>query len=123
MDVAELEKALAQEQAAEAATLEADSDAPEDFWAPSLAPLDRDSVDIYGPISPIPEHDGTDCLKWDSSLWSHGDHFKVRGSFAASGMESGRSVCYCEYSGLLHAGRRACHAVVGPSMREGLCQR
>ena len=30
-----------------------------------------------GKIAPLPEHDGTDCLKWDDSLWSHADHFKV----------------------------------------------
>ena len=86
MDVAELEKALAEEQAAEAGALEADSEAPEDFWAPSLPPLDRDSVDVYGAISPIPEHDGTECLKWDSSLWSHGDHFKV-GTCSSGGLQ------------------------------------
>ena len=32
----------------------------------------------YGAISPIPDHDGTECLKWDDSLWSHAEHFKVR---------------------------------------------
>jgi len=31
----------------------------------------------YGAISPIPDHDGTECLKWDDSLWSHKEHFKV----------------------------------------------
>lgn len=35
-------------------------------------------VEPYGLPSPIPEHDGTECLKWDPSLWSHADHFKVR---------------------------------------------
>ena len=34
-------------------------------------------VEQYGLVSPIPDHDGTDCLKWDPSLWSHADHFKV----------------------------------------------
>lgn len=34
--------------------------------------------EAYGLISPIPDHDGTECLKWDPSLWSHADHFKVR---------------------------------------------
>lgn len=34
-------------------------------------------VEQYGPIQPVPQHDGTECLKWDDSLWSHADHFKV----------------------------------------------
>ena len=39
----------------------------------------------YGLISPIPDHDGTECLKWDPSLWSHADHFKVDGWGRGSG--------------------------------------
>lgn len=35
-------------------------------------------MERYGQISPVPDHDGTECLKWDESLWSHKDHFKVR---------------------------------------------
>jgi hypothetical protein len=34
-------------------------------------------VEQYGLLSPIPDHDGTECLKWDPTLWSHADHFKV----------------------------------------------
>ena len=35
-------------------------------------------MEQHGAISPVPSHDGTECLKWDDSLWSHKDHFKVR---------------------------------------------
>lgn len=35
-------------------------------------------VEQHGAISPVPSHDGTECLKWDESLGSHKDHFKVR---------------------------------------------
>lgn len=41
-------------------------------------------VEPYGLPSPIPEHDGTECLKWDPSLWSHADHFKVRTALGVS---------------------------------------
>lgn len=76
--MSELEKSLAEEQAAEASELEAKSDNPEDFWSPVCAPFPSNAkLDEYGALSPIPEHDGTECLKWDNSLWSHGDHFKV----------------------------------------------
>lgn len=36
------------------------------------------SVQVYGDIKPVPSHDGTECLKFDDTLWSHADHFKVR---------------------------------------------
>lgn len=36
-------------------------------------------VEQYGAIQPVPQHDGTECLKWDDSLWGHAEHFKVRG--------------------------------------------
>lgn len=50
----------------------------EDFWTPQVAPAPGgEFVEEYGPIRPLPEHDGTDCLKWDNTLWSHGEHFKV----------------------------------------------
>lgn len=35
-------------------------------------------MEQHGAISAVPSHDGTECLKWDESLWSHKDHFKVR---------------------------------------------
>lgn len=57
------------------------ADAPEtyeDFWSPQLAPAPGgEFVEVYGKIQPLPEHDGTECLKWDNTLWSHGEHFKV----------------------------------------------
>ena len=28
--------------------------------------------------SPIPNHDGTDCFRWDKTLWSQQAHFKYR---------------------------------------------
>jgi hypothetical protein len=34
-------------------------------------------VEQYGAIQPVPQHDGTECLKWDDSLWGHAEHFKV----------------------------------------------
>ena len=52
---------------------------PEDFWSPSIeVPDGYEYVDEYGPISPIPGHDGTECFKWDDTLWSKAEHFKVR---------------------------------------------
>jgi hypothetical protein len=30
----------------------------------------------YGSMSPIPGHDGTDCFRWDNTLWSAAEHFK-----------------------------------------------
>lgn len=35
-------------------------------------------VETLGSISQIPDHDGTECLKWDDSLWSHAEHFRYR---------------------------------------------
>ena len=51
---------------------------PEDFWTP-LAPPPKTAAykEQYQPIKPPPAHDGTECLKWDDSLWSHADHIKV----------------------------------------------
>eukprot|EP00879_Flechtneria_rotunda_P003913 GHRR01004153.1.p1 GENE.GHRR01004153.1~~GHRR01004153.1.p1 ORF type:complete len:475 (+),score=109.12 GHRR01004153.1:81-1505(+) len=52
---------------------------PEDFWSPAIeVPPGCEYRDEYGPISPIPAHDGTGCLKWDETLWSHADHFRYR---------------------------------------------
>lgn len=36
------------------------------------------AVDEYGPISPVPNHDGTACFQWDNTLWSAEGHFRVR---------------------------------------------
>lgn len=52
---------------------------PQDFWSPSVSvPEGQAFVEQYGLLSPIPDHDGTECLKWDPTLWSHADHFKYR---------------------------------------------
>lgn len=62
---------------------------PEDFWSPTVeVPENMEYVDEYGPISPIPNHDGTMCFKWDNTLWSAAEHFKVRtGSRCICGMQ------------------------------------
>uniref|UniRef100_A0A1D2AGY8 1,4-alpha-glucan branching enzyme n=1 Tax=Auxenochlorella protothecoides TaxID=3075 RepID=A0A1D2AGY8_AUXPR len=52
---------------------------PEDFWSPVKHVPDGVAFqEVPGQISPVPDHDGTECLKWDPSLWSHADHFKYR---------------------------------------------
>lgn len=51
---------------------------PEDYWSPCIeVPDGMEYVDEYGPISPVPNHDGTMCFKWDNTLWSAAEHFKV----------------------------------------------
>lgn len=51
---------------------------PEDFWSPTIeVPQGFVYEDEYGSLTPIPSHDGTECLKWDDTLWSHADHFRV----------------------------------------------
>ena len=51
---------------------------PEDFWTPLRPPPSKGEYkDQYGKLNPVPEHDGTDCLKTDDTLWSHAEHFKV----------------------------------------------
>ena len=59
---------------------------PEDFWTP-LAPPPKTAAykEQYQPIKPPPEHDGTECLKWDDSLWSHADHIKVSSGSGGAG--------------------------------------
>jgi len=52
-------------------------DNPGDYWTPQGEDL-GEFVEQPGALSPLPEHDGTDCLKWDDSLWSHADHFRYR---------------------------------------------
>lgn len=80
MDVAELEKRLAEDEDAEVSLAQRSAETPEDFWSPVTGPISGGSVDDYGTIQPVPDHDGTECLKWDDSLWTHADHFKVRWS-------------------------------------------
>ncbi|WIA23688.1 hypothetical protein OEZ85_000382 [Tetradesmus obliquus] len=53
--------------------------APEDYWSPTIdVPAGYVYEDEYGAITPVPSHDGTECLKWDDTLWSHADHFRYR---------------------------------------------
>jgi hypothetical protein len=60
------------------------------FW-PSPPPLDAqlstnlEFKEEYGSISKVPDHDGTDCFKWDQTLWSHEAHFKVGGRTEGGG--------------------------------------
>jgi len=51
-------------------------DNPGDYWTPQGEDV-GEFVERLGALSPIPDHDGTECLKWDDTLWSHADHFKV----------------------------------------------
>jgi hypothetical protein len=51
---------------------------PQDYWSPTIdVPAGYVYEDEYGAITPMPNHDGTECLKWDDTLWSHADHFRV----------------------------------------------
>ena len=55
---------------------------PEEFWTP-LRPSPSNGAefkDQYGKLKAVPQHDGTECLKTDDSLWSHAEHFKVASS-------------------------------------------
>lgn len=44
----------------------------------SQVPDGVEFVDEYGAITPVPAHDGTECFKFDDTLWTKADHFKVR---------------------------------------------
>lgn len=58
---------------------------PEDFWTPLRPPPGKGEYkDQYGALSPVPQHDGTECLKTDDTLWTHAEHFKVCKSCAAT---------------------------------------
>lgn len=55
------------------------------FWSRNGAMLFRRrstdmcaGVQVYGDVKPVPSHDGTECMKFDDTLRSHADHFKVR---------------------------------------------
>jgi len=51
---------------------------PEDYWTPLRPPPSKGEYkDQYGALSPVPQHDGTECLKTDDTLWTHAEHFKV----------------------------------------------
>ncbi|DBB05355.1 TPA: hypothetical protein ACH3X3_010575 [Trebouxia sp. C0006] len=52
---------------------------PEDYWTPLRPPPSTGEYkDQYGALSPVPQHDGTECLKTDDTLWTHAEHFKYR---------------------------------------------
>lgn len=56
-------------------------DAGEDLWCPTVQVPDGYVLDdTKGEIPPMPNHDGTECLQWDSTLWSCADHFRYRWS-------------------------------------------
>ena len=62
-----------------AAAVDLTSD-PLALWAPVAQRADPlPFPDPKQPVKPLPDSsDGTECLKWDDSLWSHADHFKYR---------------------------------------------
>jgi len=63
---------------------------PEDYWTPLRPPPSKGEYkDQYGTLSPVPQHDGTECLKTDDTLWTHAEHFKV-----------------CTCSAILHSNKR-----------------
>lgn len=53
-------------------------DNPGDYWSPQGQDQHGELQEQLGELSPIPNHDGTECLKWDDTLWSHAEHFKVQ---------------------------------------------
>jgi 1,4-alpha-glucan branching enzyme len=58
-------------------TLSSDPQCSEDYWTPSVeVPPGHAYIEEYGTISPVPAHDGTDCFRWDNTLWSASEHFK-----------------------------------------------
>ncbi len=67
---------------------------PEDYWTPLRPPPSKGEYkDQYGTLSPVPQHDGTECLKTDDTLWTHAEHFKV-----------------CTCSAILHSNKHFCSA-------------
>ncbi|KDD75589.1 hypothetical protein H632_c603p0, partial [Helicosporidium sp. ATCC 50920] len=51
----------------------------EDAWTPLVpASSSHGAPDPKGSVPPIPEHDGTEVLQWDPTLWSHAEHFRYR---------------------------------------------
>ena len=61
---------------------------PEDFWSPATeVEADHEFVEEYGSPTPIPSHDGTECFKWDNTMWSAAEHFKVRFATWAGGSD------------------------------------
>ena len=55
------------------------SDYLEEYWMPEVQPVPQGLREHPLPqMRPPADHDGTACFKWDDTLWSHADHFKVR---------------------------------------------
>lgn len=94
---------------------------PEDYWTPGIeVPEGHEFVEHYGEISPVPQHDGTECFKWDNMLWSAEGHFKVRFWARGSGAHARGDVAQCtplaaacaaRASLCMHAGYSACRHV------------
>jgi 1,4-alpha-glucan branching enzyme len=79
--------------ASSAAALDTRALEPQDYWSPTIdVPAGYVYEDEYGAITPVPSHDGTECLKWDDTLWSHADHFRVG---AASRVWQYQQRCCC----------------------------
>jgi 1,4-alpha-glucan branching enzyme len=52
---------------------------PEDYWSPAIdVPPGYAYQDEPARITPMPAHDGTECLRWDDTLWGSAEHFKYR---------------------------------------------
>ena len=70
---------------------------PEDFWSPAcVVEADHAFIEEYGAATPTPDHDGTECFKWDSTMWGAAEHFKVRGGPITheDGREVTQRLCY-----------------------------
>ena len=93
------ETAKGEEEAEEETETVVEAETPEDFWSPPVkgmtpsithpcmvslrdmdfgAGVETGYKDVYGKISPVPEHDGTEVMRLDQMLWDHQDHFKFR---------------------------------------------
>ena len=79
-----------------------DAKTAEDYWSPQCPPA-APFQDDYGTLQPLPQHDGTECLKWDDSLRSHTEHFKVRCSGRASASAEHTNSLQHEVLGTGHA--------------------
>ncbi len=107
---------------------------PEDYWSPCIeVPDNMEYVDEYGPISPIPNHDGTMSFKYDNTLWSAAEHFKVQAwamphntvcRAAAEGLRLHRRVLLCHTERQRSVDLASNSATDGPSRStDGTCSR
>lgn len=82
---------------------------PEDFWTPLRPPPSKGEYkDQYGKLSPVPQHDGTECLETDDTLWTHAEHFKVH----TFDVHKNHSRFACQPS--LHSSQASCTAGHAP---------